>query len=109
MRKDTTPSVRPPSLPKVLLIAVGACALIMTGCNRKPADAGKPGDKPAATAGAGAGGKQSVSSMTVTTTQVHSEQLVRSVPATGSIYPWQEVIISAEVGGYRVSDVLVDV
>jgi len=31
------------------------------------------------------------------------------VPATGTIYPWQEVIIAAEVGGYRVADVLVDV
>jgi RND family efflux transporter MFP subunit len=31
------------------------------------------------------------------------------VPATGSIYPWQEVIIGAEVGGYRVAEVLVDV
>jgi RND family efflux transporter MFP subunit len=47
--------------------------------------------------------------MTITTTQVRSEDIVRSVPATGSIFPWQEVIISAEVGGYRVSDVLVDV
>ncbi len=38
-----------------------------------------------------------------------SEQLVRTVPATGSMYPWQEVIIGAEVGGYRVAQVLVDV
>ncbi|HXC61022.1 MAG TPA: hypothetical protein VN645_17025, partial [Steroidobacteraceae bacterium] len=94
---------------KVLLIAVGACALLTAGCNRKPADAGKPGDKPAATAGAPGGKGPATSSMTVTTTQVHSEEIVRSVPATGSIYPWQEVIISAEVGGYRVADVLVDV
>jgi RND family efflux transporter MFP subunit len=40
---------------------------------------------------------------------VASQQLVRTVPATGSIYPWQEVIVSAEVGGYRVAEVLVDV
>ena len=38
-----------------------------------------------------------------------SEDIVRTVPATGSIYPWQEVIIGAEVGGYRVAEVLVDV
>jgi len=47
--------------------------------------------------------------MTITTTQVKSEDIVRSVPATGSIHPWQEVIVSAEVGGYRVAEVLVDV
>ena len=47
--------------------------------------------------------------MTITTTQVKSEDIVRTVPATGSIYPWQEVIVGAEVGGYRVADVLVDV
>jgi RND family efflux transporter MFP subunit len=47
--------------------------------------------------------------MTITTTRVKSEEIVRSVPATGSVFPWQEVIIGAEVGGYRVAEVLVDV
>ncbi|MEO6185468.1 MAG: efflux RND transporter periplasmic adaptor subunit [Steroidobacteraceae bacterium] len=47
--------------------------------------------------------------MTITTTPVRSEDIVRTVPATGSIYPWQEVIVGAEVGGYRVAAVLVDV
>jgi HlyD family secretion protein len=108
MRKDTTPSVRPPSLQKVLLIGLSVSALLIAGCNRKPAQEGKADAKPAAAANAPAGGS-ATSSMTITTTQVHSEQIVRSVPATGSIFPWQEVIIGAEVGGYRVADVLVDV
>ncbi len=47
--------------------------------------------------------------MTVTTATVRAEEVVRTVPATGSIFPWQEVIVSAEVGGYRVATVLVDV
>ena len=47
--------------------------------------------------------------MTITTAPVKSEEIARSVPAAGSIYPWQEVIVSAEVGGYRVAAVLVDV
>lgn len=47
--------------------------------------------------------------MTVTVEPVRSESITRSVLATGSIHPWQEVVIGPEVGGYRVSAVLVDV
>ncbi len=47
--------------------------------------------------------------LTITTTTVTPRQLVRMVPATGSIFAWQEVVIGAEVGGYRVAEVLVDV
>jgi RND family efflux transporter MFP subunit len=102
MRKDTRPYVRPLFLPKVLLISLSASLLLVAGCNRKQATDAQN------TAASGTGGS-TTSSMTITTTQVRSEDIVRSVPATGSIFPWQEVIISAEVGGYRVSDVLVDV
>jgi HlyD family secretion protein len=45
----------------------------------------------------------------VTTAKVASTQIMRTVPATGSIFAWQEVIVGAEVGGYRVAAVLVDV
>jgi HlyD family secretion protein len=102
MRKDTTPFVRPRRSQKVLLLTIAACALALSGCNRnKPS--GPPGANPAAA------NRPSVASMTITTTQVKSEDIVRSVPATGSVFPWQEVIIGAEVGGYRVAEVLVDV
>jgi HlyD family secretion protein len=83
----------------------------LAGCQRGPSDqakgapqanAAKQADSPTGTAGAQA-------ALTITTTPVASEQLVRTVPATGSMYPWLEVIISAEVGGYRVAQVLVDV
>lgn len=47
--------------------------------------------------------------MTVSVEPVRSAAITRSVLATGSIYPWQEVVIGPEVGGYRVSSVLVDV
>jgi len=105
MRKDTAQYLRPSVSPKVLFLTVGALALLMSGCGRgKPAQGGPPqGQGPAAQAG------PANSSMTITTVPVHSEQIVRTVPATGSMYPWQEVIVSAEVGGYRVSEVLVDV
>ncbi|HEV7631745.1 MAG TPA: efflux RND transporter periplasmic adaptor subunit [Steroidobacteraceae bacterium] len=47
--------------------------------------------------------------MTVTVTTTRKEPLQRTVLATGSVHPWQEVVIGPEVGGYRVSAVLVDV
>jgi RND family efflux transporter MFP subunit len=118
MRKDTTPFLRPHQSQKVLFIPLAICALLAAGCNRgqppanAPAGAAPAAGQPAAGGPPAAGGGRpggAASSMTITTTEVRSEQIVRSVPATGSIYPWQEVIVSAEVGGYRVAEVLVDV
>ncbi|MET0280574.1 MAG: efflux RND transporter periplasmic adaptor subunit [Steroidobacteraceae bacterium] len=79
----------------------GLCALaLLAACGKKPA---------AAPVGANGVAGSPVSALTITTMPVRAGELVRTVPATGSIYPWQEVIIGAEVGGYRVAEVLVDV
>lgn len=48
-------------------------------------------------------------SMTVTSVKLQAATLARTVPATGTIHPWQEVQIGPEVGGYRVVAVNVDV
>lgn len=78
---------------------ISLCAtLLLAGCGR-----GAP-DQP----GANAPGAPT-SALTITTTKVATRDLVRTVPATGSIFAWQEVVIGAEVGGYRVAEVLVDV
>jgi HlyD family secretion protein len=98
--------MRPRSSSNTVLLVVGLSALLLGGCGR-----GKPDEAKAAT-GADSptdAANAQAASLTITTTTVASEQLVRPVPATGSIYPWQEVVISAEVGGYRVTQVLVDV
>jgi RND family efflux transporter MFP subunit len=89
---------------KVLFVAVGCAGLLAAGCGR-----GKPEGAPAGQQAGNPGAPPAVAAMTITTTKVESEDVVRSVPATGSIYPWQEVIVGAEVGGYRVAAVLVDV
>jgi RND family efflux transporter MFP subunit len=47
--------------------------------------------------------------MTVTATPLERVELTRTISMNGSVYAWQDVIISAEVGGYRVAEVLVDV
>ena len=49
------------------------------------------------------------SALAVSVTTPRAEQFARTVVATGSVYPWQEAIIGAEVGGYRVAAVNVDV
>jgi RND family efflux transporter, MFP subunit len=48
-------------------------------------------------------------SLTVNADVVKERDFTRYVTLSGTIHPWQEVLISAEVGGYRVSEVLVDV
>lgn len=103
MREDATPAMRPRVAMKVLL--AGLCATtLLAGCG------GRPGaDAEGAAAPADGTPGNTVASLTITTAPVRAEEVVRTVPATGSIFPWQEVIIGAEVGGYRVSAVLVDV
>ncbi|HEX5419223.1 MAG TPA: efflux RND transporter periplasmic adaptor subunit [Gammaproteobacteria bacterium] len=48
-------------------------------------------------------------SLTVTTVKVQPRELTHTIAVDGAIFPWQEVIISPEVGGYRVAEVNVDV
>jgi RND family efflux transporter MFP subunit len=56
---------------------------------------------------AGAGARDAV--MTVTATPLERVELARTISMVGSVYAWQDVIISSEVGGYRVAEVFVDV
>lgn len=98
------PSALPPRMAmKFLVPAIGAMALLLAGCGgNTPGNAGAAG--PVET-----GAPAVPAALTITTTPVASQELVRTVPATGSIFAWQEVIVSAEVGGYRVAEVPVDV
>ena len=48
-------------------------------------------------------------SLTVTTGQVQQVDFTRYLNVSGLINAWQEVVIAAEVGGYRVEEVFVDV
>ena len=47
--------------------------------------------------------------MTVTAAPLERVELTRTISMSGSVHSWQDVIISSEVGGYRVNEVLVDV
>ncbi len=84
-------------------------AALLASCDRGKSDQADSAKAPNAAATKADAAANQNAALTITTTAVASEDLVRTIPATGSIYPWQEVIIGAEVGGYRVADVLVDV
>lgn len=62
----------------------------------------------AQTAGAAAPAAEN-GALAVSVTSPRAEQFARTVVATGSVYAWQEAVISSEVGGYRVAAVNVDV
>jgi RND family efflux transporter MFP subunit len=91
--------MRPPSSRKVqgAFILALAGSLALAGCDQQPPQQSAP-----------AAGRPTAA-MTITVTKVQEAPVVRAVEATGSVQPWQEIIIGPEVGGYRVSAVLVDV
>lgn len=89
-----------PSAKVPALLLAGSALLALAACGGRPG-AGKPGGDAAAAAAKPA--------LTVTVAQVRSAEVAQTVLASGAIHPWQDVIISAEVGGYRVAEVLVDV
>ncbi len=82
----------------VLWTATVAAALMAAGCDR-------PGPMAVAAESAPA----AASAFAVTTVVLEPVELASIVAANGSIHPWQEIIISPEVGGYRVAEVHVDV
>ncbi len=97
MPQRSVPVARARAAKSTVLPAFLASAALLAGCAR--------GDAPAEEAA----GEAIQAALTVTTATVQGRELVRTVPATGSIFPWQEIIVSPEVGGYRVDAVLVDV
>lgn len=80
----------------VLATVAGLVVLIaISAARRSPAPALAAGKPPVA--------------LTVTARTLQTAEIARGVIANGTIYPWQEVIIGPEVGGYRVAAVNVDV
>lgn len=59
--------------------------------------------------GPGQAAGNSVVALTVDVTQPSVRQLAGELETSGTVYAWQEVAVGAEVSGYRLSEVLVDV
>lgn len=74
--------------------ALIACALVLTGC-------GSGKDASAA--------KETPASLTVTVTRPQQLSWPRLLGANGNLQPWQEVVISAETGPYRIATLNADV
>lgn len=95
-------------LSRLVVASALGLVLALSGCGR-----GRPGQNGQGAAAQGQPGQpgetKPTSAMTVTVDATRTEPITRSVLATGSVFPWQEVVIGPEVGGYRVSAVLVDV
>lgn len=52
---------------------------------------------------------KSEASLTVNASKAETSQFKRTLTINGTVFAWQDVVISPEVGGYRVEAVLVDV
>lgn len=82
-----------------VLVAVGAAAVVYSGTVAKR-DAAKVENVET---------KKAKSALTVTTTLPRTVAWPRSLVTNGNIVAWQEVVIGAEIGGLRLTEVLVNV
>jgi len=80
-----------PSVPSAIAAGI---FLLLAGCQKAPAPAPVASPKPA---------------LTVEVVTPQKRDLATSLPASGSIYPWHEASVGAEVGGLRVEQVLANV
>lgn len=78
-----------------------ACSVLLAACGQSSSPGGGPG--------AGPGGARQQAALTVTVTKPESGAAAQSLDTAGGLYAWQEVAVGAEVSGYRVSEVSVDV
>jgi HlyD family secretion protein len=87
-------------LPGAASLGLIVIAVSLSACGRT--DSSAPGN-----GSADDGARQAV--MTVTAAPLERVELTRTIAMSGSVHAWQDVIISSEVGGYRVNEVFVDV
>lgn len=107
MRLLDKQALKPAAVVAVLLL--GGIALWVTASN------GKSGDKPAdevppakaqAAAAAASAGKPALS---VNTTTATPAEWAQTLQANGNVAAWQEAVIGGEIGGFRLTEVLVNV
>jgi len=88
----------------MVILGIGASLLVSLQGSVPSADDGNTSGK-----GSGKGGLSREAAMTVTVIRLTPRELARTITVNGSIHAWQEIVISPEVGGYRVAEVNVDV
>lgn len=91
---------------KLKLSVLLASAVLLAACGRPSA----PGNGPGAAAGGPPGvAGNSKTALAVDVVHPNSSEIPEVLETAGGLYAWQEVDIGADVSGYRVSEVLVDV
>ena len=82
--------------PVFTLACSGAMAVLLSACG---SDASAP-------AGPASGASAAKAALTVQTVRPERSEWVAQLSAHGAVAPWQEVIVGAEVGGVRLTDVV---
>ncbi|MBK1719615.1 efflux RND transporter periplasmic adaptor subunit [Thiocystis violacea] len=90
MTADSRSASRHRRLGLALVVAIPLLGIGAQGAAESPAGAARP-------------------ALTVTLAAPETHEWPRLLAATGTIAAWQEAVIGAEIGGYRVTEVLVDV
>ncbi len=86
---------------QITKLSIVVACLVLAGGTLGLARGGKAGQKAAPAVARPA--------LTVRTTTLQEEKWARTLQATGSIIPWQEAIITAQVQGLRIADVRVSI
>lgn len=93
----------------VAVLALGGIALWVTSSNGKTddkaADAASAGQATAAAPAASA----AKPALSVTTTTATPAEWAQTLQANGNVAAWQEAVVGAEIGGFRLTEVLVNV
>ncbi len=87
-----------------VLVAIGVAGLAVAIQFARPASPDRPRPGP----GPGNAGRPAAA-LTVDAAQPQKETWQEAVQATGPVAAWQEIIVSPEVGGLRIAELLVDV
>ena len=82
------------------VICLALCSLALSGC-------GHSSSKDTAASGTGAASEQTA--LTVAVAMPETINAAQVLDTAGGLFAWQEVAVGAEVSGYRVAEVLVDV
>jgi HlyD family secretion protein len=89
------------------LVALILPSIALCACGSSAPDS--PDGVAGVSSGMGPGSRAAQSVLTVETTQAVAGATAQTLDTAGSLFAWQEVAIGAEVSGYRIAEVLVDV
>lgn len=97
--------IKPVAVVAVLLL--GGLALWVVASNGK--SQASTDETPAAAQAASAAASGAKAALSVTTTTARAVDWAQTLQANGSVAAWQEAVVGAETGGYRLTEVLVNV